>query len=607
MLLTNWARAFVGLSLLPGVVAGADLHFRSRLLSEALEAAPPIDARFSPDGEWILFGDGPSAPAGAGVYLARRWTDGAAIPLGVPQSSWGLDDPSFTPDSRRLLYLNNLEQFGFRWELRSVALDDFADGGIRLGPIAQADSIDSYVATPDGTHVVFRSWRAGGIGHELYVVPVDGSSMPVRLHPEQPANRGVEAFTLSDDGSRVVFRADFAENDNYGLWSAPVDGSGPLVRLSPAPIPGGLGVGADPAFALGGGQAFFVGEFAPGFGAELWRRPLDAAIPAVRLSPAATGLGGVVSFEVVPSSGRVLFVGRLLDDVVNDLFSVPWEGAAGAAVRLSPDSTVSPQPLRDYRPTGDGTRALLSGAYSTAGVFDLYSVPIGGPSAALARLSLPTPEPDDPMSDPPYFTNSADGQVVVYAGRYSDPPGGIWSVPASGPASSSLRLDPGTAGGGGGVALCAGDSRFLYLVSRETPNENGTVRELWSAPVDASAPAVRLHAELTEHPQRIWDVLAGTGDLVYFVGTLSAGPGYPRELWVNSAVNPAQEPVRLHPPASDGGVLLNPTLSPDRLGALFIANILAYDEFRYWLADSVVFRADFDEEADTSEWSATTP
>jgi len=597
----------LGLALLPPAASAADLHFRSRPLSGPLEDAVVGEVFFSPDSEWVVYWDGLSGSSGAGVYLARRWEGSVPVRLGVPQPSSGVTKLRFSPNSRRLLYLRSTNEFGELWELRSAGLETVAGGGARLGPVASGDSVLDYFVTPDGSRVVYRSWRAGGLGHELYTVAIDGSSAPVRLHPEQPALRGVEAFALSQDGQRVVFRADFADNENFGLWSAPVDGGGPLVRLSPPPIPGGLGVSELPGFELGGSQAFYVGEFAPGDGPELWRRPLDAATPAVRLSPAAVGVGDVTSLAVVPSSGRVLFTGRLLDDVIADLFSVPWGGAAPAASRLNPESSVSPQPLRWYQATADGSRVLFTGTYSTAGIVDLYSVPIGGPAADLVQLSLPTPEPEDPTSGLPFVANSADGQLVVYAGPFSDPPGGIWSVAASGPAASSVRLDSDTAGWGVATSFAAADSRFLYLASRETPNENGPVTELWSTPVDASTPAVRLHAELTAQPQRVFDALEGGGDLVYFVGALTNDPGYPREVWVNTAVNPALEPVRLHPPASGGWYLPSPTLAPDGLGALFLVNVLADSEFRYWLADSVVFRADFDEEGDTSEWSLTTP
>lgn len=597
------------LSLVPTVAAGADLHYQSRPLSGSLEGAVVGETLFSPDDEWVVYWEGLGGSAGAGVYLARRWQGSAAIRLGVPQPSWGVIELRFSPDSRRLLYLRNTYDEGELWELRSAELDDVASGGARLGPIAPVDSVHDFLVTPDSSRVVFRSWRAGGLGHELFSVPIDGSEPPTRLHPEQPAWRGVEQFTLSDDGTRAVFRADFAANENFGLWSAPVDGSGPLVRLSPAPVPGGQGVGALPGFALGGDQAFFVGEFAPGDGPELWRRPIDASTPAVRLSPAGSSPTGVLAFEVVPASGRVLFSARLVDPGAVELYSVPWDGGATGAVRLDPESSVSGNPLREWRSSRDGSRALFCGIYSTIGIVDLYSVPIAGPSTG-AVLLTPSAPAEGGQSESPFFDSTADGSRVVFSGWYGDPAMvGLWSVPIAGPAALAVRLER------IGPALStpepqgfSGDyGRFLYLQERSLPTNMGWVRELWSAPVDGSAPSVRLHAALSEVPQRVDLVLPGLDDRVYFGATLGGAPNYPDELWVNSATAPLSEPVRLHPTLSGGDLLTEPIFAPDGLAAMFVADVLVASENQIWIADAVVFRADFDEEGDTAEWSATTP
>src|SRR6185436_7008367 len=84
--------------------------------------------------------------------------------------------------------------------------------------------------SPDGTKIVFMSWRDSTPGNpntEIYVMNADGSNQTnVTNDPSRDLNP-----SFSPDGSRIVFSSDRHAAVNWDLYVMNADGSGP-VRLT---------------------------------------------------------------------------------------------------------------------------------------------------------------------------------------------------------------------------------------------------------------------------------------------------------------------------------------------------------------------------------------
>src|SRR6185436_10718442 len=81
--------------------------------------------------------------------------------------------------------------------------------------------------------VVYHSDQDTAGKVELFGVPVDGSSAPLKLNQPMPtSSNDVTLSQLSADGTRVVYLADADIDERVELYSAPTDGSGPVVKLN---------------------------------------------------------------------------------------------------------------------------------------------------------------------------------------------------------------------------------------------------------------------------------------------------------------------------------------------------------------------------------------
>ena len=104
-------------------------------------------------------------------------------------------------------------------------------------PASGFDVVNELVS-PDGQQVVFEVWSGNGNVDELYSVPIDRSSPPVRLNLQMPPGVVVTGSLLriTPDSSLVVYvQNDFVNRD---LYSIPIDGSLPAVRLTPSEVAG---------------------------------------------------------------------------------------------------------------------------------------------------------------------------------------------------------------------------------------------------------------------------------------------------------------------------------------------------------------------------------
>ncbi len=129
-----------------------------------------------------------------------------------------------------------------------------------LGQPLRGD-VTSFLVTPDGARVVYRADQDFDDVFELFSVPADRSSAPVRLNDPLGARADVNDFAISS-GGRVVFRstAGFAE-----LFSVPADGSASPVHLDDGVSVEQFWLGADGTFVV-----YRVDQ-------ELFRVPIDGS------------------------------------------------------------------------------------------------------------------------------------------------------------------------------------------------------------------------------------------------------------------------------------------------------------------------------------------
>lgn len=275
------------------------------------------------------------------------------------------------------------------------------------------------------------------------------------------------------------------------------------------------------------------------------------------LSPAG---GDLDSFVISPDSRRVVYETVILSTGAYEVWSVPIAGPA-AAVRLSPDWTTG-EGVESFALSSDGSRVVILGEFEADGRFELYSSPIEGPSGSATRLH-PTPVTGGAV-DTAEIT--PDGASVVFSGDIAvDNRPEIWSVPIAGPAANALRLSgaapAGASTGGVEFRISPDSSRVVYTGEFETLG----VRELWSSAVGVAGrvklnPAVISAGDVSTNHLEI----ASDGARVVFFGDLRVDERL--EVWSVPVAGPASAADRLNPTPVAGGEISNAypfAVSPD--------------------------------------------
>ena len=252
-------------------------------------------------------------------------------------------------------------------------------GNARIARITDDENkFDAFSITPDGKTVVCSTFD-----RMLYSVPVDGSAPPIKLSDGQPIVAGsnpLQFFTITPDSKHVVFIADLAEAGNQQLYSVPINGSSDPIRLSGPPESGSLD--NDVNFRITPDSQTVVYPFqSPITGLhEAFSVPVDGSAdptplhsgPIIQLS---LGMAGDGSSVVYQSSDADL-----------NLFRVPLDGLT-PPIALTDDVRVFRFSIPGYRLSPDGMTALFLRAESLPGDSGLFSVPVDG-STEPVRIAL---------------------------------------------------------------------------------------------------------------------------------------------------------------------------------------------------------------------------
>jgi hypothetical protein len=363
----------------------------------------------------------------------------------------------------------------------------------------------------------------------------------VRLSPAFAAGGTAHAdeLVLSEDGSTVAFLAKSTSAGPWELWAARTDGeTGSAERIGPL----ASSARAIQSFALSsdGARAVYLADADVDEKAELWMAPTDASSAPIRLNSGLIAAGDVQEFSL-PAAGNVV------------LYRADW--------------------AQDER-------------------FEAFTVPVQGPSAAAELLNRPLVGAE---------TVDGVGEVapgaVVYFVTESGVPREMRGVPAAGPASAEYPITGLPITGFASIAFDA--ESFVFVADYDVELE----LRLFRAPLDGSSGPVEIDDPLWPSPVE-WLVQAaiapGRGELFFIAGVGEA----PRHLWSTRLDGSQTSPTRLTPDPVASGDVDNHRIeaSPDGYAVLFHGDLDEASKRELYIADALVFAADFDEEGDTSEW-----
>jgi eukaryotic-like serine/threonine-protein kinase len=191
---------------------------------------------WSPDGKWIACVRGnrqsrqPSFMFG-NIGPTRIWlvpVEQGKQPLPVTDDQWFNASPTWTPDSRTLLFLSNRAGGSELYQL-TIGGDGKPEGGparLSNGLRAQAVSLSA-----DGRWLAYADWTETS---NVWSLPIP-SGGPVSIREAQPVTFGnqiIESFDISRDGARMLFDSD--RGGTMDLYRQPPGGGEPE-RLTQSP------------------------------------------------------------------------------------------------------------------------------------------------------------------------------------------------------------------------------------------------------------------------------------------------------------------------------------------------------------------------------------
>lgn len=435
----------------------------------------------------------------AGVVAAtpaqaqEAWTTTALSSPPLP-AGWAVDHAVLSPNGRVAVYEVWQPSEG-AVELRCVSLDGQAGTISLTAPLSDAFRFDSVVFAPDSRRVAFVAIvpAAAGWVDEVWSVEVcRPGAVPARLAPAgAPAGDPIATdVQFAPGGQRLLYRSNWT--GRYRTYSAPAAG-GEAIDLGgeDGPDTGAFEPTPD-------GQFVLFGREAEGGFADLVRVPTAGPASAAIVLVHGTFVGASLPRPIgVPAgSGRIVYLSE--DDLPAfgqwQLYSAPIAPPGDRHVRLNAtlglDGTVVHATL-----SPDGERVAYVADQASADVYELYSVPVSGPSTSYVKLNrlLPPGSAGVAWSDgaEPFFLSDST-RVVYHAAQEQVGRRDLYSVPAAGPAGDGVRLNANTPENSYGHASASPDSELVVFVGDES--QVGTT-ELHLRRADGAGPELDLYCD----------------------------------------------------------------------------------------------------------------
>jgi len=573
-----------------------------------VSAAVPLEFvvsfRFTPDSTRLVFET--RTNDGRDEIWCAALDGSSALEVSGPMNPGGnpLDNYAVSPDSTRLVYLADADTDGVQ-ELYSALLDGSAPV-VKLNPTPVVDgNVRDYVLTPDSARVVYGGDVVTEGVFELYSVPIDGSALAIRIsRPPGPLTNVEPGYAFTASGE-IIYRADHDEENCSQLYRVPVDGSATSVRLNVALDPD---EDCDDFVITSNGYVVYRSDQDTNNVLELYAVPLDGSQTTVKLSGAMQALGDVQpAYSVSPDGTRVVYRADQDVDQQFELYGAPLDGSS-PAVKLNPalpptgdvergtpidpsgtrvvfmsgglysalvDGSAPAQLLNPasaaFRPSDSGASEFSPGGFvlyrglrdpsDPDQIIELFHVPLDGSAAPLA-LHPPLAEGrlDGDILD---YAPTADGSSIVYLAR-EKLSRGLYIAAIDDPASA-VRLT-------GDDQLQVGfilGSDSLRAVYAEF-NVPLSVNELFSIPLDASAPPVRISGTLV-NGARVQIDFAFTADAQYVVYRADALEVNRFELY-STRSDGSGLPTKLSGTLVANGDVTSFRISPDSLRVVYLAD-----------------------------------
>ncbi|GAB4566867.1 MAG: hypothetical protein Kow0047_18590 [Anaerolineae bacterium] len=332
---------------------------------------------------------------------------GTATPMPSTSDAASPADPRSTPTVTRLpvpatlFFASDRAGNGdiYRWD---------ADG---VHQLTQHPAVDwDPAVSPDGSRIVFTSWREGQA--DLWLMNADGSGL--RRLTDDPADD--YAARWAPDGRRIAFVTERAGNQD--VYILDVD-TGDLTPLAASPR-----AERDPAWSPDGVHLALTAIDAR----SGWQRLMIATLDGLGLAPLTDWPTHASAPLWMPDGQEILFLGRERDGAPLGFFTIPANGGTPRPIWMSDvDGRTLPG-----RPTWGPGGALLfplwrDGQYRLAALPPGDASPVvllsgpdiyGTPDAAPGGDALPEPiEWESPSSTPPVRENLALGMNLAGIGN----------------------------------------------------------------------------------------------------------------------------------------------------------------------------------------------
>ncbi|MEQ1895215.1 MAG: hypothetical protein ABL998_21965, partial [Planctomycetota bacterium] len=348
--------------------AGTDGSPRAKPLFE--HVGSPGDVSFSADEQWVLY-----LTHDYELERFALWsipTDGHRDPIRLVELQGSLDEPLVTVGGRLIFQevRDGVAEF--------VSITLMGTDRVRLnGPFPTGRYVADFAASADGTRVVYRANPNSRQVFELFSVPVDGSAAPVLLNGPIVAGGTVGAFDLSPDSRRVAYLATQDSERVHELYSVPIDGSAAAVKLNGA-LGNGQGVDPGARFTPDSQRVVFRADALVRDKFQLFSAPADGSAPSILISgPSGAGGDVIGAWDVLtpqlPVAGdRIVFLGDLVTEGVEELFSAPLDGSAPRTL-LSGTMVTGGDVRGDFQVSADGRTVVFSADRLSDQAFDLWS------------------------------------------------------------------------------------------------------------------------------------------------------------------------------------------------------------------------------------------
>jgi hypothetical protein len=297
--------------------------------------------------------------------------DGSTLPTKLNGTHVGnVDYFQISIDGSQVVYSIKENLMGYLTELYSVPIDGSA-APIKLNDtLGPGGTLGSYfIISASSNRVVYLSEYDYMSDPELYSVPIDGSTAPIKLNGALVYGGMIKEYQISADGNQVVYRADQDTMYVDELYSVPIDGSIAPVKLNGTLVGGGIV--SNYQISTDSSQVIYLADQDTDEIYELYSGPIDGNTIPIKLNGTLVNDGDVWSYKISVNSNRVVYLADQDIDRVNELYGVPIDGG-NPATKLNGTLT-SDGDVRDYQISANNNWVVYTADQDADEVVELYA------------------------------------------------------------------------------------------------------------------------------------------------------------------------------------------------------------------------------------------